>query len=81
MFCPITLSSALKASWNKSTEIAIIHYLMLDFNWGIDTGKNDCQPVKTLLDLQATFAPESTEDFEYKNNSCFLKPKTEFSFK
>ena len=42
---------------------------------------NDCQPVKTLLDLQATFAPQSTEDFEYKNNSCLLKPKTECSFK
>ena len=26
------------------------------------------------------FSQGSREDFEYKNNSCLLKPKTEFSF-
>ena len=28
----------------------------------------------------ADFTPQSTEVGQYKNNSCTLKPKTEFSF-
>ena len=45
-------------------------------------GNKECSYLGTnyLLLNPLRHTPQPTEDFEYKKISCFLKPKTEFSF-